>query len=78
LRTILKYGYSEEQWAEIESSDMFQSEHFCGGYDADEKCFYFSYYCALNKEYWFSFDLLDVPKALETPNFVFSLKEAHN
>jgi hypothetical protein len=45
------------QWAEIESSDMFQSEKFAGGYDADEQEFCFSYYLTKDTEYWFQFNL---------------------
>ena len=27
------------EWREIESDDMFQSEHFCGGFEAIEDAF---------------------------------------
>lgn len=50
---------TEDQWAEVESDDMFQSEKFCGGFDADEKEFCFSYFPNDGKEYWFQFTLLE-------------------
>lgn len=51
---------SLSQWAIVESDDMFQSEHFCGGFDADEKAFCLSYYDANRKEYWFLLTLREV------------------
>ncbi len=51
---------SLEEWTLIESGDMYQSEHYCGGFDADEGCFYFSYFDVGGNEYWFSFTLMDV------------------
>ena len=39
---------------------MFQSDHYCGGYDADEKAFCFSYYKSSNEEYWFQLTLSEV------------------
>lgn len=59
FKDIANENNSLAEWFLIESSDMFQSEHFCGGFDADEEVFCFSYY---NNEYWFSFTLEDVYK----------------
>jgi hypothetical protein len=53
---IIRKELDVEQWSEIESSDMFQSENFCGGFDADENEFCFSYF-ENDDEYWFQFDL---------------------
>lgn len=50
--------YSVEQWGDIESCDMFQTERFCGGFDADESEFCFSYYTDEGNEYWFQFSLM--------------------
>ena len=50
-------GFSEKQWSEIESDDMFQSKSLVGGYDADENEFCFSYTQSQNEEYWFQFSL---------------------
>ncbi len=62
---ILSEKRSDEEWALIESSDMFQTEHFCGGYDATEMAFCFSYYDSKNNEFWFQIDLNDVKKIAE-------------
>jgi len=56
-KEIRDKGFSEYQWAEIESCDMFQSDSFVGGYDADENEFCFSYYDQNGNEYWFQFNL---------------------
>ena len=45
------------QWAEIESDDMFQSASFCGGFDANEKAFLFSWYTNDTEAYWFQLSL---------------------
>ena len=47
---------SVAQWSEIESSDMFQSAEYVGGFDADEEAFCFSYFDSV-QEYWFQFSL---------------------
>ena len=54
---IKSKSYSIDQWAEIESDDMFQAGDFCGGFDADEKEFCFSFHHQSGTEYWFQFDL---------------------
>lgn len=48
-------GKTDEQWAEIESCDMFQTKKYCGGYDATEQGFWFSYYDQDQTEWWFEF-----------------------
>jgi hypothetical protein len=48
---------SVKEWSEIESSDMFQSVSFVGGFDADELEFCFSYFDAFNSEFWFQLSL---------------------
>jgi hypothetical protein len=53
-----------EKWREAESDDACQSVHFCGGYDADEDAFCFSYYGADSREYWFQLTLSEVQKIL--------------
>ena len=60
LRQILDEGRTPNDWATIESDDMFQSEHFCGGFDATERAFCFSLYHDNGKEYWFQITLEDV------------------
>ena len=52
-KEIQSEGKSDEQWAEIESCDMFQTKNYCGGYDACEHGFWFSYYDQNKTEWWF-------------------------
>jgi len=54
---IVEKNYTQNDWARIESSDMFQSSQFCGGFDADEKEFCFSFFPDDSREFWFQFDL---------------------
>jgi hypothetical protein len=48
---ILKKQIAAHQWTLIESSDMFQANHYCGGYDATEHAFCFSYYDVSRNEF---------------------------
>ena len=52
---ILSHQKSNEEWAEIESDDMFQRGKYSGGFEAGEKAFCFSYYESPEKEFWFQF-----------------------
>ena len=52
---IVNQDYSTHQWLKIESSDMFQSLSFVGGFDADEMEFCFSYFDENRTEFWFQF-----------------------
>lgn len=56
---IISEAKSVDEWAAIESDDMFQRGDFVGGFDANERAFCFSYYDAKKKEYWFQFGLDD-------------------
>jgi hypothetical protein len=60
IAKIQQANLNEDQWAEIESSDMFQSENYSGGYDADDNEFCFSHFSLNRNEYWFSFTIEDV------------------
>lgn len=51
-----------EGWSLVESSDQFQTDDFCGGFDATEEEFCFSYYDENRIEYWFQFPLTDIDK----------------
>ncbi len=68
LRSILKQIFDEQktadEWAEIESDDMFQSESFDGGFDATEQAFCFSYYDDNGDEFWFQLTLPEIPEIL--------------
>lgn len=52
------------EWREIESSDMFQTEKYCGGFDSIEDKFTFSYYTNKGEEFWFEFLLEEIDKIL--------------
>lgn len=60
---IVSMGLTADQWGERESSDMFQSAHFSGGFDATEMEFLFSYFPAEGGEFWFGVSLDDVQAA---------------
>jgi hypothetical protein len=62
---ILNENKTDEEWGEISSCDMFQSDHYCGGYESLEKAFYFSYYDLLGQEFWFQVTLNDIKKIAE-------------
>jgi hypothetical protein len=62
-REIAMTDHGEDEWAEIESDDMFQTDSYTGGYDATEEAFTFSYYAPDGEEYWFQLTLAEV-KAL--------------
>jgi hypothetical protein len=45
---------TEPDWQEIEGSDMFESEHYSGGWEGEEDGFTFSHYDDDGEERWFS------------------------
>jgi hypothetical protein len=51
LREILEENRSVSEWAEIESDDTYQTKNYCGGFDATEGAFCFSFYDKDKKEY---------------------------
>lgn len=53
-------GKAESEWAQIESDDMFQSDHFIGGFDATEMAFCFEYRHENGERYWFQLELVEV------------------
>lgn len=57
-------GKTDDEWSEVESCDMFQSEKYCGGYDAIEQGFWFSYYDPSGKEWWFEITTASIPKII--------------
>ncbi|WP_444941995.1 hypothetical protein ACJJI3_07265 [Microbulbifer sp. ZKSA004] len=52
--------HSISRWSEIESDDMFHSDSFRGGFDADEQEFCFSFYDQAGDEYWFQVSLSSI------------------
>jgi len=57
---IVEEGWTDDEWRERESSDWFQTPSFCGGYDADEAAFCFSYYDPAGNEWLFQVTLSEV------------------
>jgi hypothetical protein len=73
---IIKENKSCKEWAMIESDDMFQTKSYCGGYDADEDAFCFSYYDMNNAEYWFQVDLEEINKILNNELTILDIRPA--
>ena len=71
-REIKSRDLTADDWAQIESSDMFQSTHFCGGYESTEGEFTFSFYDENSTEYWFNLSLEEVDQILN--NKIITLK----
>lgn len=63
-KQIQDKNYNLENWCLNESCDQFQTNDFCGGFDATEEEFYFSYYDKDGNEYWFQFPLTIVDKII--------------
>ena len=61
---ISEHNHSEGEWLEYESSDMFQTKNFMGGFDGDDVCFACCKCGTEKNEFWFEFKLTDVPKIL--------------
>ena len=57
-RDLIAEGFSESGWADRESDDWVQSDHYQGGYDATEEAFCFSRYDG-DDEVWFQFTLAE-------------------
>ena len=57
---IVAESLTEPEWAERESDDMFQTGHYCGGFDADESAFCFSHSRDDGSEWWFQLTLDEV------------------
>ena len=64
------------QWSEIESDDEFQTKNYCGGFDATENEFCFSYFDKNRIEYWFQISLNEVDDMLNGNIFEFEIKLA--
>mgnify|MGYP006291209015 CR=1 FL=1 len=64
-KEIVEENNSLEEWAEIESDDMFQSKNYFGGFYADEMEFGFTYYDKDDNKYWFKVSLDIIEKILD-------------
>jgi hypothetical protein len=58
-RSIIQENKSLDEWAEVESDDMFQEGNYSGGFDADEAEFCFSYF-GPDGEIWFQMSLAQI------------------
>ena len=76
-REITTENKNLEEWADIESDDMFQNESFVGGFDATEMEFTFSYYDNENKEWWFQISLNEINEISEGKDRKIMAKEAN-
>ena len=56
---------TEEDWKKLWCSDYFQTEHFCGGFDALENAFVFGYYADDGEQYSFLIKLNEIQDVLD-------------
>lgn len=61
---IVKENLNESEWKKLWSGDYFQTEHFCGGFDALENAFVFGYYADDGKQYSFLITLSEITDVL--------------
>jgi hypothetical protein len=64
-RLILSKNLSEDEWAKIESGDMFQEKQYVGGFEGIEKAFCFSFYDHDNQEFWFQVTLGEINEIVD-------------
>jgi hypothetical protein len=62
---IVERDQSLEDWRETESDDEFQTDHYEGGFDADEGAFCFSHFGPDGQELWFQVTLEEVARIAE-------------
>lgn len=62
-QTIVEEDHSQEEWAEIESDDMFRLGEYVGGFDATEMAFCFSVHLEAG-EHWLQLSLEEVRDVL--------------
>ena len=61
-KQILSKNLDLNEWNLIESSDQFQTEKYCGGFEGTENEFTFSYFGENGNEFWFQLPLADIEK----------------
>lgn len=61
-KQITEENLDLSEWELIESSDQFQTEKYCGGFDGTENEFTFSYFDKNGNEFWFQLALSDIKK----------------
>ena len=75
-KKILEENLSAEEWEKISSCDMFQTEHYCGGFEGTEMEFTFSYFDENRTEFWFQLPLEDVVQVEQGDMTSVELREA--
>nr|WP_298791819.1 hypothetical protein [uncultured Allomuricauda sp.] len=73
---ILKEDLDLESWALIESSDQFQTDNYCGGFDSVENEFTFSYYDKNGAKFWFQIPLADIDEVVAGTITELEIREA--
>ena len=76
-REIRADNLTVAEWREVESDDMFQSEHFCGGFEAIEDAFCFSYYSPDGQEYWFQITLEEAQRVAACELIMLDIRPAN-
>jgi hypothetical protein len=74
-RFIVSERKSDDDWAEIESDDLVQTENFVGGYDGTERAFCFSFYGPDRTELWFQVTLVEAMAIAEGQDVIISGRE---
>ena len=75
-KEILDEKKTINEWEQIESSDMFQTENYCGGYDATEGAFCFSYFDKNGDEFWFQIPLEAIKEVVAMKKEYLSMRKA--
>lgn len=75
-KQIKEENKSEAEWCLIESSDMYQTKNYVGGFDGIEMEFCFSYFSETEKEYWFQLPLTKIQAIATGKLLKLKLREA--
>ncbi|WP_175578749.1 hypothetical protein [Tenacibaculum aiptasiae] len=62
FKDILNRNLTLTEWRQMENCDEFQTVNYCGGFDAIEDEFCFSYFDLNKVEYWFQIPLSEIQK----------------
>ena len=72
---IVSEDKTEVEWAEVEASDMFQTQKYNGGFDADEGQFCFSVFLS-DGEFWFQVSLEQVQQIAKGKDVFIEMQNA--
>jgi hypothetical protein len=65
FQEIINKNLDLDAWGLIESSDQFQTNNYCGGFDSTENEFTFSYFDESKNEFWFQLSLIDIRSSVD-------------